>query len=310
MKYSSYAELTIWQQIMKRLPPNNRIDEAATPVESFWRWGQHEVHIDHYPCDTSPIKVILLHGVGGNGRLLSFIGAPLRRRGYEIISPDLPGYGLTRFHGVPGYPDWVRLAADLISYEREKDGRPIVLFGLSAGGMLAYHSACVDGKVSGIIATNILDQRELVVRDGSATSKTVSRLGTPLLKLLAAVNDSIPLPMRAVANMKAIVNDPGLLSLMLQDKTSSGSSVPLRLILSLVQADPAIEPEEFDICPFLMVHPEDDRWTPLPLSRLFYDRLKCRKHLVMLENAGHFPIESPGIEQLEEAIVEFITGLR
>lgn len=37
----------------------------------------------------------MLHGVGGNGRLLSFIGVPLFSNGFEVVVPDLPGYGLS-----------------------------------------------------------------------------------------------------------------------------------------------------------------------------------------------------------------------
>lgn len=36
--------------------------------------------------------------------------------------------------------------------------------------------------------------------------------------------------------------------------------------------------------------------------------LPCAKQLVLLEQAGHFPIESPGFEQMEAAVVTFIQG--
>jgi alpha-beta hydrolase superfamily lysophospholipase len=56
----------------------------------------------------------------------------------------------------------------------------------------------------------------------------------------------------------------------------------------------------------LMLHPEDDRWTPVEVSRLFFDKIQALKKLRMLENAGHFPIESPGLQQLEEESINFI----
>ena len=67
-----------------------------------------------------------------------------------------------------------------------------------------------------------------------------------------------------------------------------------------------IEPEEFDICPVLLAHPEADRWTPVEVSRLFFDKISAPKRLRMLENAGHFPIESPGLQQLEAECVDLI----
>lgn len=47
-------------------------------------------------------------------------------------------------------------------------------------------------------------------------------------------------------------------------------------------------------------------WTNIGLSKLFYDHLACAKQTVILEGAGHFPIESLGLRQMEIACVEFI----
>jgi len=37
----------------------------------------------------------MLHGAGGCGRLLAPFGSLLHAHGYEIVLPDLPGYGLS-----------------------------------------------------------------------------------------------------------------------------------------------------------------------------------------------------------------------
>ena len=105
--------------------------------------------------------------------------------------------------------------------------------------------------------------------------------------------------------MNAIVNNDRVLSLLLHDKRGSGSSVHLGLLCSMMESIPAVEPEAFEI-PLLLCHPEKDRWTPEWISRLFFDRVRNQKQLYTLKNAGHFPIEQPGITQLEEAIISFI----
>ena len=105
--------------------------------------------------------------------------------------------------------------------------------------------------------------------------------------------------------MEAIVNNDRVLSLLLQDKRGTGSSVHLGLLCSMMESIPAVEPEAFEI-PLLLCHPEKDRWTPEWISRLFFDRIRSPKQLCTLKNAGHFPIEQPGITQLEEAIISFI----
>ncbi|MDC7238939.1 MAG: alpha/beta hydrolase, partial [Spirochaetales bacterium] len=87
----------------------------------------------------------------------------------------------------------------------------------------------------------------------------------------------------------------------------SGSSVSISFLLSMMKSVPLIEPEDFDICPVLLAHPEIDKWTPTEISKLFFDRISCTRDFTLLENAGHFPIESPGLQQLNQASVSFIT---
>lgn len=59
------------------------------------------------------------------------------------------------------YADWVDLGCEVVKAEAAKaPGRPIVLYGLSAGGMLAYHVAArVPTLVKGIVGMTFLDQR-------------------------------------------------------------------------------------------------------------------------------------------------------
>jgi pimeloyl-ACP methyl ester carboxylesterase len=67
-----------------------------------------------------------------------------------------------------------------------------------------------------------------------------------------------------------------------------------------------MEPEAFDVCPILLTQPAKDRWSPLHLSELFLRRVrKVPVTTVMLDNAGHYPIEQPGLKQMLDAIVSF-----
>ena len=103
----------------------------------------------------------MLHGVGGNGCVLSFMAAPLFRAGFEVIAPDLPGYGLTTTDRAPyDYETWITMVSDLVAYESQRDNRPRVLFGLSAEGMLAYQVAARNRVVRALAATCVLDFRE------------------------------------------------------------------------------------------------------------------------------------------------------
>ena len=47
-------------------------------------------------------------------------------------------------------------------------------------------------------------------------------------------------------------------------------------------------------------------YSNVSISRLFFDRLKVPKRLVMLSNAGHFPIEEPGVNELRTTLLDFL----
>lgn len=302
-----YSSQTTWKEIIKYFPEPNQISIKTMPDEIFFQTEKHKIHIDHYARPDAPARVIMLHGVGGNGRILSFMAVPLFKRGFEIISPDLPGYGYTKtpvksitFQG------WIETVNHIIETISQNDHRPVFLFGFSLGGTLAYHVASMNHKVKGIITTCMLDQRIRQVRDYSALNKTMSRLGPTMLGLFNLLTPNIMLPMKMVANTRAIVNNRELLKILLSDKTSSGVHVPIRFLNSIINAKPKKEPEEFTLCPVALFHPENDNWTPVEISRIFFDRIRGEKVLKILGNAGHFPLEEPGISQLEEYTVEFL----
>jgi alpha-beta hydrolase superfamily lysophospholipase len=117
------------------------------------------------------------------------------------------------------------------------------------------------------------------------------------------------LPVRWFSNMEGVVNEPEFVRLACEDPIGGGNRVPLRFMRSLLAIRPAIEPEDFDLCPVLLAHPAADRWTTIEASRPFFDRINGPKELVMLENCGHLPIEEPGLSRLEEVLVAFLGKL-
>lgn len=301
----NYENDYFWKSIQAYLPLENRLSSADMPVEYFISHQDIKIHIDHYKVDQPKARIILFHGVGGNGRLLSFIALPLMRNGYEVICPDLPLYGYTQYKSTITYGDWVKCGT-AIAQSFQKDNIPMFLFGLSAGGMLAYQVANECQGISGIMVTCILDQRNKYVTMQSARRPYIAVVGNALISTTYKIIGSFKVPMKLVANMKSITNNKKLAELLMKDKKSSGASVSLAFLYSMLHPSIKIEPENFNDCPFLLVHPGDDRWTKIELSRYFYDRLACDKELHVLEGAGHFPIEGAGLKQLEKVCINFI----
>jgi alpha-beta hydrolase superfamily lysophospholipase len=303
----SYAEIDHWRKLQRFLPEKMRLGEGREPAEEWWSWRGADIHLDRYAAPAAPLTVVLLHGGGGNGRLVAPFGLLLHGHGFEAVMPDLPGYGLSL---VPPemvtYDRWVDCAADLVEAEAQRTGRPVALFGLSIGGYLAYLAAAQGRKAAGVIATTLADPREPVVRDQMAAHPWLSRTFAALLPPLAAVFGGLRLPIKWFVNMKGIANDPEVSRLLCDDPVGGGNRVPLRFLRSALAIRPAIEPEDFDLCPVLLAQPAADRWTTIEASRPFFDRIKGPKELVMLENCGHLPVEEPGFSRLEEAAVAFL----
>ena len=300
-----YENDTIWKQIQEYLPIRNRLNANNIPKEEWFACGKTTIHIDHYTCDHAKGIVVIYHGVGGNGRLLSFIAAPLLDAGYEVICPDLPLYGHTVCNGKITYADWVD-CGEAIAKKYRKDHKPLYLFGLSAGGMLAYQVSCRLDRLNGLIISCLLDQRISKVTQETASSSVMAVLGKPLLKMTHRIIGRIKVPMKMVCNMKAIVNNEALADLLMRDPISSGTKVTLGFLHGMLNPHIEIDAEDYQKCPVLLVHPEKDYWTDVSLSKLFFDRIKASKKLQMLEGAGHFPIEEKGLQQLEDYCIAFM----
>ncbi|MEV6386642.1 alpha/beta hydrolase [Nocardia xishanensis] len=310
-----YRDHQAWRDLQRYLPERLRLSDADAPREEFWDWRGHQVHLDRYPNPYGAAKVILHHGVGTNGRQMTLIlGSRLAARGFEVIAPDNLGYGMTAV--APGtnptYDDWVDLVVDLVAYERARDDRPIVLYGLSAGGMLTYHVAAKapKGSVSGIVGMTFLDQRIRQVRDETAHDLIGARLGAPLMSALARTPAArAKLPMRLAGKMYALANNrEAMRKVLLRDSTAAANWVSVRFLDRYSSYVPATEPEDFDACPILLTQPAEDRWTPLRLSELVLSRItKVPVTTVILDKAGHLPMEDPGLQQMEDAVTEFVT---
>jgi alpha-beta hydrolase superfamily lysophospholipase len=311
MHSPSYDTETYWEQYQVFFPERARVHADNRPVESYFSWRGAEIHLDRFLSDTSPLTVLLIHGGGGYGRMLAPIGALLQRAGYDVVAPDLPGYGLsTAPTALIRYETWVELLCELVVKLHTQTGRPVVLCGASLGGYLAYLVAArLDkGLVAGIIATTLADPRTPLVKRQFARNSAVLAM-MPMMPLVSALLGSLKLPIKWFTRIHAMSNNARLNRVVAADPFGGGRWVPIHFMQSIFSVRPDKEPELFDHCPLLLLHPENDQWTHVASSRQFFDRLAGPKQIVMLANCGHFPVEEPGFGQLEAEALGFLAGL-
>lgn len=313
MSLPDYRTQTYWKKYQPFFPAHAQVTDDTAPDEEWFEWRGHSIHLDRYPMAESALTVIMVHGAGGYGRLLAPIGRIIKNAGYEVIAPDLPGYGLTRAETSSiTYGAWVEMLCDLVVAEHKKNNRPVVLCGGSLGGYVAYLCAAAlgaTGPIAGIIATTLADPRQPISQKQFARNAVILKFGLPLLPIFARVAGSLKLPIKWFTKMNAMSNNMALSKLIAHDPLGGGTKVPINFMNSIFTVKPAIEPEQFELCPVLLAHPAADHWTHIDSSQPFFDRLKGKKSLVLLENCGHFPIESPGLEKLEETASNWLGAI-
>ncbi|MDF3818577.1 hypothetical protein P3G55_01625 [Leptospira sp. 96542] len=105
------------------MPDDLRFQQVNLPSEEFVGLKGYKIHLDRYPKEGAKCKVLLVHGGGGNGRILGTLAVGLKSLGCEWIAPDLPGFGLTKIPDdkryVP-YEDWVLVLNDLVQKEKNQ----------------------------------------------------------------------------------------------------------------------------------------------------------------------------------------------
>jgi alpha-beta hydrolase superfamily lysophospholipase len=311
MADKSYKEFDSWKGFQEYFPERFQIKTGEEPAEEYWDWRDNRVHIDRYvpTVNNKKVKVILVHGGGANGRLMFPMGVALRNNGYECISADFPGFGLTDVRKPNSYYTWIDLVVDLIQREKELDQREIILCGISLGGMLSYQAACKSKHVKGLIVSALADPRDKKVQVQLSKNKFMSSFGVKFTQNMGWAFDGVKFPIKDTTKMWAMANNPEFVEKLLADKVGSGSKVYLKFLRTLFQAGADIEPENFKDIPVLLAQPAEDHIIPFWVSEGFYNRLACPKELVMLENAGHIPLEEPGITQLEESALRFLENL-
>ncbi|RZI85344.1 MAG: alpha/beta hydrolase [Rubrivivax sp.] len=305
----NYAVDTYWRQYQAFFPARFRVTSSNAPEEEWFKTRSLRIHLDRFKGRDSLPTIVLIHGGGGYGRLFAPVGLMLAAHGYEVVAPDLPGYGLSKAPASAiDYEAWVGVLRDLVLSERRRSGRPVILFGGSLGGYLAYLcAASLDSTtVAGVIATTLADPRLAVTQKQFARNAFLYSVGLPILKNLPQWLGRVRLPLKWLTKMHKMSRSPGMVELVVKDPRGGGVRMPLNFMRSIFTTAPAQEPEAFDVCPVLLVHPEKDGWTDVATSQHFLERLRVEKSLVLLQDCGHFPLEEPGLTQMERAVLQFI----
>lgn len=287
--------------------PSIPLQRARSAASFPWRgWS---VHLETIGDPAAPVRILLIRGAGGNAAAMWPFAAHLASSGAAVTVVDLPGYGRTKpvQPQSPSYQQWQELLVELV--DQLHDARPLILMGASMGGMLALDAAHESGKSAHVIVTCLLDLSDQLVRKHALRMRWMGN-ASKLLRLVPRFLRGLPLPLRWLTPMHRISNDPDLAAAVLADRRGGGSSMPLGWYVDAVQAGPAVAAEEYEGPPVLLLHPGDDRWTPMEFSVNYLNRLPVEVRFTELPGAGHFPVEEPGFQVLLDEVRDVVRALR
>lgn len=306
MKPDYYKEIEYWKKYLPFLPKKYQ-DSYEIPDESYWDWNNEKIHFDYKFKKSNETSVILIHGAGGNGRILSLFGSYLSTNGINYYAPDNLGYGLTKLSNENfEYKDWVNMISDFTHYIIQKDKKPIILIGMSIGGMLAYQVATKVQQVRGLIVTTLADPRDKKTMIAMARNNFLGTAGLSVTKRFKLISDNIWLPIKWLCKINLMSRDPKFSKIFMEDRYAGGVNISMRFLRTFSIYHPNKEFEDFETCPILLIHPEKDDWTPFELSKRVFDKLNVQKEFYLLKDCGHVPIEEPGIYEMQNHILNFI----
>lgn len=287
-----------WAEYRRILAEDFGITLDAEPREQRIELRGHALRVDRWqPAGEARGTLILVHGGGGNGRVLAPFAELAVACGWQALAPDLPGYGLTE--PAPcfdwDYAEWPAVIAGLA----ERAAAPVVLMGLSMGGMTAVAAAQGSERVRAVIATTLLELSQPALFDRAARWPWLGTVTRLAMALAPGLLDRLRLPLALAAPLAAMSSSPRLQRYFRRDPLLGASWKPVRFFRTAHRyrlASNALP------CPLLLVHPGTDRWTPTRLSLPVFERLETDKRFIELSNGAHLPLEEPAYRELAAAL--------
>ncbi|MCK5128366.1 MAG: alpha/beta fold hydrolase [Clostridiales bacterium] len=234
--------------------------------------------------------IIMAHGIAGYARVLLPFTMPLFEEGFNIISPDLQGYGYN--DGLKGNFEWNAHKTNLkdtIDYAKKHYSGKIIIAGASMGGPLAYATAC-EKEVDAVIGWCLWDFNDSEFMKKETTTKQFSYMLIPIFKLLSKVFYKLRIKTYSLISYDTLTASQEFNDLLKTDP-QAGTLITLKGAISLLtQSKPSIPHEDFTI-PVLTLQPENDMMTP----KYYSEKVSCKfakniHRYVEVPNCQHFPL--------------------
>ena len=300
-----------WKKYMKDFFGEHLIDFWETVVKEEWIVSNNnKIHLEIYNTgDSNAPTLIFSHGIAGYARLLLPFIEPLYKKGYNVVAPDLTGYGYNR--GKRGKFEFNQLILDLhnsVLYAKQIFKGKILLGGASMGGPLAYSTASRYGGIDALVCWCLWDLNDKEFIQNETTMKNWTIMVTRLLKKLKKIIGNFRIKSKRIIPYEGL-STPEIVDLISKDP-HSGIKLTINAALSLLtQSIPDIPFENWDI-PTLIFHPEKDTMIPTKYSKRIYDIIASKKkNYIEVKDSIHFPVKDEHYNVWAEEFNAFIKNI-
>jgi alpha-beta hydrolase superfamily lysophospholipase len=269
-----------------------------------------KINIEVYKnVDTAKPTIVFSHGIAGYARLLLPFIIPLYEKGYNIITPDLEGFGYNeRKKGDFTFDTHLHNLNDTVNYARENFQGVVYLGGGSMGGPLAYATDARYNCADGLICWCLWDFSDREFISDTSTAKGITNYLIPALKFASKIFGKATVKTTRFVSYRALTNDPVFNSLIMKDP-HSGNTISLRGALSLItQGKPDLKHELYNK-PVLICQPEDDEMTRSYHTKKVYQKLNTLNKKYISFTGGHFPTDKESYIKWGKSVDEFISQI-
>ena len=256
--------------------------------------------------DLSKPTIVFSHGIAGYARVLLPFLIPLFEKGYNVVAPDLEGFGYNdRIKGDFTWDTHLQNLKDTVDYARTIFNGKIYLGGGSMGGPLAYAADVRYNCSDGLICWCLWDFSDREFMNKETNTKRLTYPITPFLKLSSVLMGKLRLKTYYFVSYDTLTDSMEFNNLLKTDP-QAGTLISLRGVCSLItQSKPDLKHEEYGK-PVLVCQPEQDLMTPSYYTRKTFEKIKSlRKKYCRFEGA-HFPTDKQTYEKWTECVDNFI----
>jgi len=257
--------------------------------EEYIPFKQTSIHLDIYEQSKKSPVIVYCHGLSSSGRMMANFALPLFQKGYTVICPDLPGFGISPDNrGSIPIPELAEALKAVVMEAHKYSNGTVYLTGISLGGTLTYYATCLGAPVTKIACLNLLNMADEINLNATHRPWLISKL-KKLVKLISGITPETSLPLQFFLNPDRLSSQKSIVD---QFKTNPlvVKAYTLRALNSLLSAAPTIPFDQFDLCPILVMHGDKDELIPEWITKANFDLIKGEKKYVTLKGGEHIPL--------------------